>query len=355
MTGRTRKIAVAMSGGVDSSVAAALLVEQGEDAFGIMLRLWSAGADHQNRCCTPADVARAREIAGQLGLPFYTLDVKDQFKSSVVNPFIRGYAQGLTPNPCVSCNRSIRFGFLLDRALAMGATHLATGHYARINNADNHVQLLRGVDRTKDQSYVLSVLTQRQLQHALFPLGELTKLKVREIAVRHQLASAERPDSQDLCFLGQQDYRTFLVDQGSGGLLAGSITDQEGHELGQHAGLARYTIGQRKGIGISGPQPLYVLEKRMTSNTLVVGTRDELGRTDFSVANVNWLLGHPPAPHQTLRVQVRYRAPEAACRLSLRDAETVVHLQRPLPDITPGQQAVFYSGDYCLGGGMIEP
>ena len=342
-----------MSGGVDSSVAAARLQDQGEDVFGIMLRLWSAGPEHLNRCCTPDDVARARQVAGQLGIPFYVLDVKDAFKSSVVDPFIHGYAKGITPNPCISCNRNIRFGFLLDHALALGATHLATGHYARLRQVNGQMRLLRGIDAQKDQSYVLSVLDQRQLQHARFPLGDLNKAEVRQFAHRLALPSAHRPDSQDLCFLGDQDYRAFLAANDAIGP-PGKIMDTAGHDLGQHDGLARYTIGQRKGLGISAPAPLYVIEKVAATNTLVVGPREQLGRLDFRITHVNWISGEPPAAAQPLQVQVRYKAKQVGCRIRSEAEHTKVFLDQPLPDITPGQQAVFYAGEQCLGGGRID-
>ncbi len=343
-----------MSGGVDSSVAAALLKDQGEEVFGIMLRLWSAGPEHLNRCCTPDDVARARQVAGQLDIPFYVLDVKEAFKSKVVDMFIDGYAKGITPNPCISCNRNIRFRYLLDHALALGATHLATGHYARLRQVDGQIQLLRGLDPQKDQSYVLSVLDQDQFQHALFPLGELNKAQVRQIASGLKLSSAHRPESQDLCFLGDQDYRAFLETNNAVGL-PGRIVDLAGRELGQHAGLARYTIGQRKGLGISAPAPLYVIEKAVAENTLVVGSREQLGRTDFRISQINWVSGNPPGTDQPLQVQVRYRAKRVACRIQSQGAQFEVTLEQPLPDITPGQQAVFYSEELCLGGGRIDP
>jgi tRNA-specific 2-thiouridylase len=342
-----------MSGGVDSSVAATLLKDEGEDVFGIMLRLWSAGPEHLNRCCTPDDVARARQVAGQLDIPFYVLDVKEEFKSNVVDPFISGYAKGLTPNPCISCNRNIRFGFLLDHALALGATHLATGHYARLRQADGQIQLLRGVDSQKDQSYVLSVLDQAQLPHARFPLGDLNKAEVRQIAGRLRLPSAHRPDSQDLCFLGDQDYRAFLDANDAIGP-PGKITDVAGRDLGQHAGLARYTIGQRKGLGISAPAPLYVIEKIAAGNTLVVGTREELGRMDFRISEINWISGNRPTANHPLHVQVRYKAMQVGCRIRSEADHIQVFLDQPLPDITPGQQAVFYAGELCLGGGRID-
>jgi tRNA-specific 2-thiouridylase len=352
---REKSVAIAMSGGVDSSVAAALLARSGEAAFGVMLRLWSAGPAHSNRCCTPADVERARKVAAQLELPFYVLDVKAQFKDVVVDPFIDGYANGVTPNPCIACNRSIRWRLLLDHALALGASQLATGHYARVQHLDGSTRLLRGADHSKDQSYVLSILNQEQLMHAVFPLGELTKTDVRRIAGELGLLTADRPESQDLCFLGEQDYRTFLEEQGAGGLTPGPILNTEGQTLGSHQGLARYTIGQRKGIGISSSEPLYVIEKSLADNALVVGIRDQLGSAEFTITNTNWISGTIPKSHD-LVVRVRYRACEVPAELKRLPGERVhVKLGQTLPDITPGQQAVFYSGELCLGGGMILP
>jgi tRNA-specific 2-thiouridylase len=350
-----RRVAIAMSGGVDSSVAAALLSGEGEAAFGLMLRLWSAGSDFSNRCCTPADVGRARKVAANLGFPFYVLDVKQAFKTAVVEPFVNGYAQGITPNPCIACNRRIRWSLLLEHALAMGATHLATGHYARLRHINDRFSLLRGIDRSKDQSYVLSVLSQEQLKHALFPLGKYTKTQVRALAGELDLATADRPESQDLCFLGGLDYRSFLETQQAAGLEAGPILDATGRRLGTHQGLARYTIGQRKGIGIPAPEPYYVIDKQPAENVLVVGTREQRGRTEFSISETHWISGAMPAVDD-LVVRIRYKAQEVPASLKrISDEITQVEIERSLPDITPGQQAVFYSGEICLGGGKIQP
>ncbi|MFN2273853.1 MAG: tRNA 2-thiouridine(34) synthase MnmA [Anaerolineales bacterium] len=350
-----RHVAIAMSGGVDSSVAAALLARQGQAAFGLMLRLWSAGSAQTNRCCTPDDVERARNVAARIGIPFYVLDAKEVFKQAVVDPFVDGYAKGYTPNPCITCNRTVRWSFLLEQALAMGATHLATGHYARIRQSERSFQLLRGVDPAKDQSYVLSVLAQQQLAHAAFPLGEHTKLQVREMAHEMDLVTADRPESQDLCFLGDQDYRTFLAAQGAGGLSPGPIIDTQGRTLGTHQGLARYTIGQRKGIGVPSDVPLYVLQKRSDNNVLIVAQREQLGRSEFRIGNLNWISGEYPNKDQ-LTVRVRYKAREVPALIEKEtEAQARVTIRDPLPDITPGQQAVFYSGELCLGGGMILP
>ncbi len=355
MTNRP-KIAVAMSGGVDSSVAAALLANQDFEVFGLMMRLWSRGPQHANRCCSPADMARARAVAAQLDIPFYALDVQDRFKRQVVDFFADGYAQGLTPNPCIECNRHIRWGFLLQHALAMGATHLATGHYARVRKQDASFQLLRAADAHKDQSYVLSVMGQDQLAHAVFPLGDYTKDQVREIARELQLPVADRSESQDLCFVGGGDYRDFLETQWGNVLPPGPIVDRSGRQLGNHQGLARYTIGQRKGIGVTADQPLYVLEKDLAHNQLVVGPRQALGRREFSVGRVNWVAGSPPEGTLTAGVQVRYKASEVEGQVTVRsDAEAAVRLAEPLPDVTPGQSAVFFDHQVCLGGGVIQP
>lgn len=351
-----RRIAVAMSGGVDSSVAAHRLVYAGEDVFGVMLRLWSAGPEEENRCCSPRDLANARAIAADLDIPFYVLDVKDRFKAQVVDVFLNGYAKGVTPNPCISCNRQIRWGYLLERVIAMGATHLATGHYAQIKEDEGKYQLHRPVDRSKDQSYVLHVLNQGQLARTLFPIGDLTKIEVRKFAQEHGLRVADRHDSQDLCFLGQMDYRTFLKQHQIALLESGPIVDTKGAQLGTHKGLAGYTIGQRKGLGLSAPEPYYVSSKNLAANTLVVGHRSELGCDQFRASDLNWISGEPPSIDSDMLVQVRYKTTPVQARISQYSPEGIdVQLSQPLADVTPGQWSVFYDGDNCLGGGMILP
>jgi tRNA-specific 2-thiouridylase len=340
-----------MSGGVDSSVAAAILAESNARVFGLMLRLWSAGPDRPNRCCSPRDVANASKVAGQLGIPFYVIDAKDEFKNRVVDGFVSGYEAGLTPNPCLSCNRELRWGLLLERAIKLGASHLATGHYARLHRTNGSYRLYRARDRRKDQSYVLSVLGQEQLTHTLFPLGELNKESVREYAQRQGFVTADRQESQDLCFLGGGDYRTFLADH----IVAspGAIEDNQGNQLATHRGLSNFTIGQRKGIGISGPEPLFVIEKNVERNALIVGPKAALGRRHFTVREVNWVHGPPPLAKTTLTVQVRYRAPAVPARLKHFESKTEVITDEAINNIAPGQAAVFYEGEECLGGGII--
>lgn len=347
------RIAVAMSGGVDSSVAAALLAEQGHDVFGVMIRLWVEPGG-SNRCCSPQDVAAARRVAALLEIPFYVLDMQRPFRENVVEPFLRGYAQGLTPNPCIECNRLVRWTLLLGEALALGADQMATGHYARVHPEADELLLLRGTDPEKDQSYVLSVLSQDQLRRAVFPLGGMTKAGVREEARRRKLPVAERTESQDLCFLGGGDYRDFLTRHLGEDDQEGPIVDPEGRRLGTHSGLAHYTIGQRKGIGISAPKPLYVLDKDVGARTLIVGPRSALGRTSFETSPIHWIAGRPPSRDAELEVQVRYRGPRVGCRVSpsWQDGSRIA-LSLPLPDVTPGQSAVFYFGEVCLGTGVI--
>ncbi len=351
------KVVVAMSGGVDSSVAAALLVEQGYSVTGMMLRLWSEpGKEESNRCCTPDAMALARRVAAKLGIPFYAVDVQEPFYEQVVQSFLDGYAQGITPNPCILCNRQIRWGALMDRALAVGADFLATGHYARIQPApDGHMQLLRGVDANKDQSYVLSVLTNAQLSRTLLPVGAYDKPHIREIARRYGFLAADRPDSQDLCFLAGGDYRAFLSRHLPAVVRPGQIINRQGQVLGEHQGLAFYTIGQRKGIRVAAPQPYYVIEKDMSRNVLVVGTLDELGQTGLLAVDANWTGGRPPAPDTPVTVKIRYRAREVPARVTPLGADTFkVAFSTPLRDITPGQRVVLYQGDLCLGGGTIQ-
>ena len=351
------RVVVAMSGGVDSSVAAALLVEQGYDVIGMMLRLWTEDCEEggANRCCTPGQMADARRIAGQLGIPFYVIDTQEIFRRTIVQFFIDRYVAGETPNPCLECNRTIRFEWLLQHALAIGADFLATGHYARVErDPDGTVRLLKARDSTKDQSYVLSVLSQEKLRRALFPVGDYTKPEVRALAQARGLPVASKHDSQDLCFLADGDYRRFLRQHAPDAVRSGPILTRDGRQLGTHSGLPNYTIGQRKGLGISYPQPLYVLATDPARNALIVGTAAELGQSSLVAGRVNWIAGQPPASSFRAEIKIRYKARPAWGTVSvLDDGQATVRFDAPQRDITPGQGAVFYQGEVCLGGGII--
>lgn len=351
-------VVVAMSGGVDSSVAAALLVEQGYPVIGMMLRLWSEpGFENENRCCTPDAMAQARKVAAQLGIPFYAVDSRDRFRQQVVETFLEGYRQGLTPNPCMVCNRQIRWGYLMDQARAIGAEYMATGHYARLNRLPGgKVELRCGQDEAKDQSYVLGMLNQDQLTHSLFPIGDYKKPEVRELARRFGLPVAERAESQDLCFLAGQDYRQFLSRIASDVVKPGLIVNQQDEVLGEHHGLAFYTIGQRKGIMISGPIPLYVISKKVSENKLVVGPKEELGLDEMYVADINWVSGERPENISRVKVKIRYKADFAWASVEVSVNDTIhVRFEKIMRDITPGQIAVFYNNDVVLGAGIIQP
>ncbi len=350
------KVVVAMSGGVDSSVAAALLKEQGYDVIGMMMRLWSEpGKEDSNRCCTPDSMGQARRVAAKLDIPFYVVDAKEVFRNTVVEYFLAGYARGETPNPCLACNRQIRWTFLLDHALALGAEFMATGHYVRRSETEGGlIQLLRAVDKNKDQSYVLHVLNQEKLRHALFPVGDYPKPEIRQIAEKYGLPTASRKDSQDLCFLAGEDYRNFLQRNAADMLKPGEIITQAGEVLGEHSGLANYTIGQRKGLGVASPVPLYVLGKNAVTNALVVGRQEELGSSELTARDVNWLSGEVPLDAFRAEVKIRYTAKEAwAVVTPLDDARARVQFDTPQRDITAGQAAVFFQGDVMLGGGII--
>jgi tRNA-uridine 2-sulfurtransferase len=396
------RVVVAMSGGVDSSVAAALLVQQGYDVVGIMLRLWAEpnsgeGPQRTNRCCAPEAVADARAIAQQLGIPFYDIHAESVFKQKVVDTWIDAYAHANTPNPCFNCNRSIRFGFLMQRALALGADYLATGHYARVaveegderrrtedekrleigdsskpatNERDEQMgnrkwaienrryRLLKGLDPKKDQSYVLHVLGQRDLARAMFPCGTYTKPQVREMARQFGLPTAERAESQDLCFLTQGDYRGFLSRQAPGIAQPGPIINTHGEVIGRHEGLPNYTVGQRKGINIAphstSAAPLYVLRLDAARNALIVGTQDELGTRLVRLRAMHYVSDVAPEAPVHCTAKVRYKAREATCLLTpLPDGTARVEFDEPQRDATPGQGLVAYDGDAVIGGGLI--
>jgi tRNA-specific 2-thiouridylase len=355
------RIVVAMSGGVDSSVAAALLVRAGYQVDGVMLRLWSDPHScvidtADNRCCTREQVADAEAVASILGIPFRLMDAAQLFRETVVGDFIKTYGAGETPNPCIVCNRQVRFGFLLDWAIASGARALASGHYVRIGRENNEYTLLRGVDETKDQSYVLHMLDQGQLARLVFPVGDYTKGDIRRLAKSFSLPVASKAESQDLCFLPDGDYRRFLHDYAPGSMSRGPIVDLSGRKLGEHEGLPAYTIGQRRGLGISAKEPLYVVGMRAAEGVLIVGPREALERYEIRVRDVRWVSDRIPRVGERMRVEarIRYRSRAVPATVILGDAGWArVRFDAPVRGISPGQAAVFYRGQLCLGGGTI--
>lgn len=352
-----------MSGGVDSSVAAALLVEQGYEVIGVMMRLW---AEEQNRCCAPEAVDDARRVAARLDIPFYLVNYEAQFRACVVETFIAEYSRGRTPNPCLACNRHIRFGRLLRHAQALGADYLATGHYARVDQAGGRYRLRMGADRRKDQSYVLYMLGQEELRRVLFPAGGYTKPQVREMARRRGLPVADKDESMEICFVSDDDYRRFLREHAPEAIRPGPILDTAGREIGQHQGLPFYTVGQRRGLGIAAPEALYVIRLDTARNALVVGPARELGRRTLTAEQVCYVAGEPPPGPARVQAKIRYKAvladalwtplanDEARAGVQARaGAKARVEFDAPLRDITPGQAVVAYQGDVVLGGGTI--
>lgn len=348
---------VAMSGGVDSSMAAALLVEQGYDVIGIMMRLWAedyAGEGAGNLCCSPEAVDDARRVSQRLGIPFYLTNFEREFEARVVQQFCAEYVRGRTPNPCIACNRYIKFDLLLRRAQSLGAHYLATGHYARIRQVDGRYQLLRGADPQKDQSYMLYMLGQEQLGRVLFPVGEYTKAQVREMAARRGLITASKSDSQEVCFIPDNDYRRFLRHRDPDVARPGPIVDIDGKVLGQHGGLAFYTIGQRQGLGIPYHYPLYVVDLDPVRNAVVVGPAKGLERRELVAEDTSFVSGHAPADPMEVTVQVRYRVEDApATLIVLPNNQARVIFKQPQRGIAPGQAVVFYEGEVVLGGGTI--
>ena len=341
-----------MSGGVDSSMAAALL-QKGYEVIGVMMRLW-APEGVTNRCCSPEAAEDARRVCQILGIPFYLLNFEEEFKRYVVDYFEQEYARGRTPNPCLECNRHLKFGLLLRKALALGVAYLATGHYARIEH-NGRYQLLKGVDRAKDQSYALHMLGQEELARLLLPLGDYTKGEVRSLARRMRLPVAEKAESQELCFVPEAGYGRFLRDHRGLRSQLGPIVDLGGNTLGEHEGLPYYTIGQRRGLGIAAPEPLYVLRIDLERNALVVGRASDLRREGLLARDTTYVTGEPPPGPMEVAAKIRYKAKEAKALLNpLEGGRAELGFLEPQMGVAPGQGVVFYQGEMVIGGGIIE-
>jgi tRNA-specific 2-thiouridylase len=339
-----KRVTVAMSGGMDSSVAADLLKQAGYEVSGIHMKLWS----DPNLTRTISDLEHTCQI---LDIPLYQFDFETEFRRLVIDYFCQEYSHGRTPNPCIVCNQHIKFGLLLGKALGMGAEYLASGHYARIESTTDGYRLLKAADHSKDQSYFLYTLGQRQLEHLLLPLGELNKEKVRRMAAELGLPTSSRSESQDVCFIPDNDYRSFIAQHIS--FQPGDIVDIKGRVLGKHNGLAQYTVGQRQGLGLASGEQIYVIELDAANNRVVVGSKDQLLHSVLIASQLSWVSGKAPAEPISITAKVRYKAPEVAAELHLTD-RAEVRFAEPQQAIAPGQSVVFYQGDVVLGGGVID-
>jgi tRNA-specific 2-thiouridylase len=350
------KALVAMSGGVDSSVAAALMLEDGYEVIGVTLKQWedADGELPAAGCCTLADANDARSAARRLGIPYYVLDYVDRFRTEVVDRFGEMYMAGLTPNPCIECNRRVRFDALLERTAELGCDVLVTGHHARIRREAGRNRLLRATDGTKDQSYVLHMLGQDALARIRFPVGEMTKAAVREHAARLGFRTAEKPDSQDLCFVGDGDYREFLRDHFPEVARPGLMIDVSGEVVGRHDGVIDFTVGQRRGLGIAAGERRYVTGIDAGTATVTIGPRPALQREGCRVGGVTFVAGDPPRC-DAVQVKIRYRSPAVPARIEPTGEAWAVRFDNPQTGVAPGQAAVFYDGDEVLGGGTILP
>lgn len=354
---KKQRVICGMSGGVDSSATAALLLEQGYDVVGITLKLWPQDCVNraEDKCCGPQAVTDARSVCHKLGIPYYLIDESAEFQKHVIQYFADEYKAGRTPNPCVMCNQNLKFGRLIDRANQLGADYIATGHFARLERTENgRVLLKRGRDLRKDQSYFLFSLRQDQLARAMFPLGEKTKSDTREVARHCNLKTADKEESMEICFVPDNNYGGFLQQANLVQKTRGEIVDIRGQVLGHHDGIAFYTIGQRKGLGVSAPKPLYVVELDAENNRVVVGDDSLLDRDEYFVQNCNWIPWDNPPTSIEVTAKIRYNHPGTAATVTpLENGRAKVKLHTPQRAVTPGQASVFYQDDLVVGGGWI--
>lgn len=353
------RVVVAMSGGVDSSLTAALLLDQGYDVVGITMRLSDENRDiapDGRSCCSLSSVDDARRVADVLGVPHYVMDFTKSFEHAVIDYFLDEYLRGRTPNPCIACNRYIKFEGLLNKARELGASYIATGHYACIDRSEEDVYRLRkGLDLEKDQSYVLYHLNQKTLPHVLFPLGGFSKSETRRMAEAYHLPVAHKAESQEICFIPRDDYKAYLLEKRPECARPGEIVDRTGNVLGMHEGVAFYTIGQRRGLGIAAPQPLYVTALDAVKNQVVVGGADEVHAREFIASDLTWTMWNGLDQERSVQAKIRYGKREAAARIIPCGPESIrVCFAEPQRAVTPGQSVVFYERDVVLGGGIID-
>lgn len=352
-----KKALIAMSGGVDSSVAAYLAKEAGYDCTGVTMRLYTnedANISRDKSCCTLEDTEDARSVAYRLNIPYYVFNFTGDFKEKVINRFVSAYESGATPNPCIDCNRFLKFDKLYNRAKELGCSYIVTGHYAKIAEENGRFLLKKGISREKDQSYVLYALNQEQLAHTLFPLGELTKEETRQIAKEQGFLNAGKKDSQDICFVPDGDYASVIENLTGRQYPKGKFVDKSGKILGEHKGLIRYTIGQRKGLGLALPEPLFVCGKNLADNTVILAKEEELFSKTLKAFDFNWIAYEKPPEKLRVKARVRYKQEEQWAYVYATGLKTVhIEFEQPVRAISPGQAVVLYDGDIVVGGGTI--